>query len=155
MIMFHRLKISLVSLAGVVFTLVAPGVVAWAGTPETVIIVYKTHFDIGYTAMAQDVVHEYRTEMADRVLDAIEQNAQQPKDQRFVWTLSGWPMTQILGEGQAPERREKIEKALRDGSLVVHAYPFTTHTETAELEGLVRGLGVSSALDRKYGLPLS
>ncbi|MBX7257361.1 MAG: hypothetical protein K1Y02_13440, partial [Candidatus Hydrogenedentes bacterium] len=42
-----------------------------------------------------------------------------------------------------------------DGSLVVHAYPFTTHTETAELEGLVRGLGVSSALDRKYGLPLS
>lgn len=131
------------------------GGVAAAAVPETVIIVYKTHFDIGYTAMARDVVHEYRTEMADRVLDAIEQNAQQPKDQRFVWTLSGWPMKQILGEGQSPERRQKIEQALRDGSLAVHAYPFTTHTETAELEDLVRGLGISSSLDRQYGLPLS
>jgi alpha-mannosidase len=122
---------------------------------ETVIIVYKTHFDIGYTAMARDVVHEYRTEMADRVLDAIALNSKQPKEQQFVWTLSGWPMKQILWEGQTPERREKLEQALRDGNLTVHAYPFTTHTETAEPEDLVRGLGVSSALDRQFGLPLS
>lgn len=122
---------------------------------KTVIIVYKTHFDIGYTAMARDVVHEYRTEMADRVLDAIAVNSQQPKDQQFVWTLSGWPMKQILWDGQTPERRKKLEQALRDGNLTVHAYPFTTHTETAELEDLVRGLGISSALDRQYGLPLS
>ena len=122
---------------------------------ETVIIVYKTHFDIGYTAMARDVLHEYRTEMADRVLDAIEVNSRQPKEQQFVWTLSGWPMKQILWEGQTPERREKLEQALRDGNLVVHAYPFTTHTETAEPEDLVRGLGISSAIDRQFGLPLS
>ena len=50
---------------------------------ETVIIVYKTHFDIGYTAMARDVLHEYRTEMADRVLDAIEVNSRQQKEQQF------------------------------------------------------------------------
>lgn len=122
---------------------------------ETVIIVYKTHFDIGYTAMARDVLHEYRTEMADRVLDAIEINIQQPKDQQFVWTVSGWPMKQILWDGQTPERREKLEQALRDGNLAVHAYPFTTHTETAEPEDLVRGLGISSAIDRQFGLPLS
>ena len=104
---------------------------------ETVIIVYKTHFDIGYTTMAREVVHEYRTDMADRVLDAIKKNSQQPKEQQFVWTLSGWPMKQILWEGQPPERRQKIEQALRDGNLAVHAYPCTTHTETAELEDLV------------------
>ena len=122
---------------------------------ETVIIVYKTHFDIGYTTMAREVVHEYRTDMADRVLDAIEKNSQQPKEQQFVWTLSGWPMKQILWDGQPPERRQKIEQALRDGNLSVHAYPFTTHTETAELEDLVRGLNISSALCRQFGLPLS
>ncbi|MFA6244874.1 MAG: hypothetical protein WC655_28275, partial [Candidatus Hydrogenedentales bacterium] len=149
------IRFSFTAFIGVLFAMAVPCVCSWAGAPETVIIVYKTHFDIGYTAMARDVVHEYRTEMADRVLDAIEQNARQPRDQRFVWTLSGWPIKQILGEGQSPERRQKIEKALRDGSLAVHAYPFTTHTETAELEDLVRGLGVSSALDREFGLPLS
>ncbi len=122
---------------------------------KTVVIVYKTHFDIGYTARARDVVHEYRTEMADRVLDAIEVNIRQPRDQQFVWTLSGWPMKQIIWEGQTPERRQKIEQAIRDGNLAVHAYPFTTHTETAELEDLVRGLNISSTINRRFGQPLS
>ncbi len=122
---------------------------------ENVIIVYKTHFDIGYSSTVHDVVHEYRTEMVDRVLEAIEQNSHQPKEKQFVWTVSGWPMKQMLWEGQAPERRLKIEQAIRDGNLVVHAFPFTTHTETAEMEDLVRGLNISSTISRKFGQPLS
>ena len=121
---------------------------------KEVIVVYKTHFDIGYSALARDVIHEYRTEMVDRVLDAIEQNRHQAKEQQFVWTVSGWPMKQILWHGQAPDRRQKIENAIRSGNLVVHAYPFTTHTETAQMEDLVRGLGHSSSIARTYGLPL-
>ncbi|HEY5910398.1 MAG TPA: hypothetical protein VJA21_07315 [Verrucomicrobiae bacterium] len=31
-----------------------------------VIVVFKTHFDIGYTAMASNVVQRYRTKMIDR-----------------------------------------------------------------------------------------
>jgi hypothetical protein len=120
-----------------------------------VIIVYKTHFDIGYSSTVHDVVHEYRTEMVDRVLEAIEKNSTQPKEKQFVWTVSGWPMKQMLWEGQAPGRRAKIEQAIRDGNLVVHAYPFTTHTETGEMEDLVRGLNISSTIARKYGKPLS
>lgn len=143
------------SFAFVGLVLVSVDSLAETSALETVVIVYKTHFDIGYTTMASEVVHEYRTEMADRVLDAIDQNRQQPKEQQFVWTLSGWPMKQILWEGQPPERRQKLEQALRDGNLAVHAYPFTTHTETSELEDLVRGLNVSSTLDRQFGLPLS
>ena len=62
-----------------------------AKTPlEQVIIVYKTHFDIGYSALARDVVHQYRTAMVDRVLDAIERDKDDPKEQQFVWTVSGW-----------------------------------------------------------------
>lgn len=120
-----------------------------------VIVAYKTHFDIGYTATAQDVVHEYRTEMADRLLNAIEVNKKQPKDKQFVWTVSGYPMQQILWEGQASERRAKIEQAIRDGNIAVHALPYTLHSETAEAEDIVRGLGLSSALARKFGKPLS
>jgi len=124
----------------------AAGAAAPKAGLQNVVIVYKTHFDIGYTTTAGEVVHEYRTEMADRVLDAIERNSRQPKEQQFVWTLSGWPMKQILWEGQSPERRQRLEQAIRDGNLAIHAYPFTTHTETAEPEDLVRGLGISSTL---------
>jgi hypothetical protein len=64
-------------------------------------------------------------------------------------------MKQILWEGQSPERRQKIEQAIRDGNLAIHAFPFTMHTETSDLEDLVRGLNISSSLARKYGKPLS
>ncbi len=120
-----------------------------------VIIVYKTHFDIGYSGRAQEVIHSYRTAMADRLLDVIEKNSHQPKENQFVWTLSGWPMKQILWEGQAPERKDKIEQAIRNGNIVVHAFPFSMHTETSDLEDMVRGLNISSVLNRKYGQPLS
>ena len=120
-----------------------------------VVIAYKTHFDIGYTARTSEVVQEYRTEMADRLLEAIERNSREPKEKQFVWTVSGWPMKQILWDGQSAERRAAIEKAIREGNLAIHAYPFTTHTEIAELEDLVRGLNISSTLCRQYGRPLS
>lgn len=122
---------------------------------EQVIIVYKTHFDIGYSETVQQVLHDYRTSMCDKVLEAIDKNKNQPKDKQFVWTISGWPMKQILWEGQSPERKQKIEQAIRDGNLAIHAFPFTMHTETSDPEDLVRGLNISSSLARKYGQPLS
>jgi len=121
---------------------------------ENVIIVYKTHFDIGYSETVQQVVHDYRTSMLDRVLEAIEENNNQVKEKQFVWTLSGWPMKQILWDGQTPWRKKKLEQAIIDGNLVVHALPFTIHTETSELEDMVRGLNISSTLARKYNQPL-
>lgn len=142
-------------ISALIFTSVQGQVSQSKNAVEQVIIVYKTHFDIGYSSTVHDVVHEYRTEMVDRVLEAIEKNSHQPKESQFVWTVSGWPMKQMLWEGQAPERRQKIEQAIRDGNLVVHAYPFTTHTETAEMEDLVRGLNISSTISRQFGQPLS
>lgn len=124
-------------------------------TVKNVIIVYKTHFDIGYSELVQQVVHDYRTSMADQVLKAIDVNSSQPKEKQFVWTVSGWPMKQILWDGQVPERKSKIEKAIADGNLAVHALPFSMHLESAEPEDLVRGLNFSSTLARKFGKPLS
>jgi len=121
---------------------------------KEIVIVYKTHFDIGYTQLARDVCHQYRTEMADKVLEAIERNADQPKAKQFVWTLSGYPMSQILGPEQAPDRREKISRAIRSGNLAVHALAFSMHDETFEPEDLVRSLGWSSAIAREHELPL-
>lgn len=122
---------------------------------ENVIIVYKTHFDLGYSERIQQVVHDYRTSMADRLINAIEINSNQPKDRQFVWTIPGWPMKQIIWDGQEPSRKKKIEQAVADGNLSVHAWPFTMHTETSDLEDLVRGMNISSSIARKFNKPLS
>ena len=119
-------------------------------------VVFKTHFDLGFTDLPENVFNRYRVEMMERSLYVIEKNAQQSPDKRFSWTVAGWPLkAQILGPLQSPERIVRIEKAIREGSLAVHALPFTTHTESLDYEELVRGLGYSSSISRAYGLPLS
>ena len=35
---------------------------------EEVVVVFKTHFDIGYTDLARNVVNRYRTSMIDNAL---------------------------------------------------------------------------------------
>jgi len=118
-------------------------------------VVFKTHFDLGFTDLPENVFARYRGEMMDNALNIIEKNASQPKEKRFAWTVPGWPLyAQILGPLQNPERRARIEKAIREGSIVVHGLPFSMHTESLDYEDLVRGLGYSSMIARKYGQPL-
>ena len=124
------------------------------GGLEQVVVVFKTHFDIGYTDLPRRVVDRYRTSMIDKALEVCEHTRALPPEHRFVWTVPGWPMAQILWPGQTPERRERIVQAIRDGRLVWHALPATTHTESLDLEDLVRGLRFSSELSRSLGLPL-
>ncbi len=121
---------------------------------EQVVVVFKTHFDIGYTQLAREVVERYRTSMIDKALDVCDHTDKLPPANRFVWTLSGWPMTQILWPGQTPQRRARIEKAIRQGRLVWHALAGTTHTESMGVEDLVRSLEFSSRLARQFGQPL-
>jgi hypothetical protein len=57
---------------------------------EEVVVVFKTHFDIGYTDMGSNVVQTYRTTMIDQALDVVDQNRDLPASQQFVWTIPGW-----------------------------------------------------------------
>ena len=122
---------------------------------DQIIVVFKTHFDIGYTDMASNVVARYRTTMIDKALEVVDQNRDLPPAQQFAWTVPGWPMHQILDwPEQTTDRKRRVEQALKDGRFVVHGLPFSTHTEMLEPEELVRGLGYSSRLTRALGLAL-
>ncbi|HNS20889.1 MAG TPA: glycoside hydrolase family 38 C-terminal domain-containing protein [Sedimentisphaerales bacterium] len=137
-------------LCGLMVPTIAPAEV------REVIITFKTHFDIGYTDLASNVVQRYRTTMIDQALRVVDQNRGLPPEQQFVWTIPGWPMAKILEDwdGQTAERKQQILLAFKDGRFVVHGLPFTTHTELLEPEDLVRGLGFASRLCREAGLPL-
>ncbi|MCX7047215.1 MAG: hypothetical protein NTX50_17220 [Candidatus Sumerlaeota bacterium] len=123
-------------------------------TLKEVIIVTKTHLDIGYTDLIERVLTRYRTSMVDVALKNCEEARALPPEQRFVWTLPGWAGTQILWPGQTPERREGILRAFREGRFVTHALPFTMHSESLEVEEITRGLRYASDLARMLGQPL-
>ena len=118
-------------------------------------VVFKTHFDLGFTDLAENVFTRYRVEMMDNALKIIERNRNMPAEKRFTWTVPGWPLyAQILGPKQEPARRAAVERAIREGYLAVHALAATSHTESLDAEDLVRSLGFSSKVARTYGRPL-
>ena len=123
---------------------------------KRVILVFKTHFDIGYTDMAAAVVERYRTSMIDSALEVVDDSRGLPDERKFAWTIPGWPMAKILEdwEGQTAERKRRVKEAFREGRFVVHGLPFTTHTETLSEEDLVRGLSYTTNLCRAAGLEL-
>ena len=127
-----------------------------ASPVREVIVVFKTHFDIGYTDMASKITDRYRTTFMDGALDVVDQSQGLPPERQFAWTIPGWPMHKMLQDwpGQTPERQQRIRRAVRDGRFVVHALPFTTHTELLEPEDLVHGLSYASDLSRQSGLEL-
>ena len=149
------MKIRILTLVRMLALALAVNVTIDASNVTQVVVVFKTHFDIGYTDMAENVVQRYRTTMIDDALAVVDQNRTLPPAQQFVWTVPGWPMHQIVDwPEQTPERKRRVEQALKDGRFVVHALPFSTHTESLELEDLVRGMGFASRITRALGLDL-
>lgn len=120
---------------------------------EDIIIVFKMHFDIGYTDWSESILQKYTTSMMDETLRSVEETGKLPKEDQFVWTLPGWPMKYIM-ENTSEVYKSGIEKALKDGRFKVHALPFTFETESSDLETLVRGMSYSSQINRKYDQPL-
>ena len=117
-------------------------------------VAFKTHFDIGYTDTIENVLRKYRVTMMDNALKIIEQDRQLPPEQRFAWMLPGWGLKHILGPLQDPSRKVRIEQAIREGALYPGAIPASLHSETEDLEDMVRGVGYASQIARQYGRPL-
>ena len=128
-----------------------------SGGVKQIIVVCKTHFDIGYSHRVKDVVAYYRTTMIDRALDVMEQAKELPPKQRFVWTSPGWVMQKVVEdwEGQTGERRQKLDTAMRSRQFVTHALPFSIEAELVEPEEFARGYIFADAVSRRYGLPLA
>ena len=121
---------------------------------QEIVVVFKTHFDIGYTDLVTNILTRYRTQFVDGAMKLIDDSRSLPPEQQFVWTVPGWPLKEMLWPGQTPERREKILRAVKEGRLAVHALPFSLQTESLDLEDLVRGLKFSADVARENGLPL-
>ena len=129
------------------------------GNVEEIIIVIKTHFDIGYTHRVKDIIQLYRTGMIDHAMNIMDQSQKLPAEQQFAWTGPGWVMSKALEDwdGQTPERRKRIDDYVKSGRFQFHALPFSLESDACEPEEMARGFIFSSNLSRKYGkaLPLS
>ena len=81
------------------------------GQADQVIVVCKTHFDLGYTHRVKDLLDYYRTTMIDRALGIMDASKDLPPAQQFVWTSPGWVMEKVLEDiaFEAPDLQEKVQ----------------------------------------------
>src|SRR5512133_675361 len=126
---------------------------AYTGPVTDIIVVFKMHFDIGYTQWAEGVLQQYSGPMLSKTLQAIEATSGLPEAEQFVWTVPSWPLKYML-ENCSPELKPGLEKAIREERIIPHALPFTFETEASDLENLVRGLQYASDINRQFGLQL-
>ncbi|MCL2479264.1 MAG: hypothetical protein FWF22_07170, partial [Treponema sp.] len=116
------------------------------------IIVFKTHVDIGFTDLAQNVVKKYCEKLLPLAVDVCEQTQQNGENGRYTWTLPSWMMKQYVDSALVPpDLGERVRKLIKKSQLVWHSLPFTTHTEFTGLEEFIRGLLISKKLSDEFG----
>ncbi|MBR5870005.1 MAG: DUF5054 domain-containing protein, partial [Clostridia bacterium] len=109
-----------------------------------VLLVFKTHLDIGFTDYAGEVRQKYLNEYLPAAVRVAREN--EHTDHRFVWTTGSWLIHEALKQDDGT-----LDAAIRDGLIVWHALPFTTHTEYMNPALFSAGLDIAAKLDARYG----
>jgi hypothetical protein len=113
-----------------------------------IIVVFKTHLDIGFTDLARNVVARYMKDFIPGALELAKKTRLSPN--RFVWTTGSWLAYRFLADADR-KGRKMMEEAIEAGDFHWHALPFTTHTEILDPDLFRLGLEFSRRLDRRFG----
>ncbi|MBE6773720.1 MAG: DUF5054 domain-containing protein [Ruminococcaceae bacterium] len=114
---------------------------------KKVFVVSKTHLDLGFTDYAENIRQKYIDTFIPGAIDLAEKVNTDGK-KNFIWTTGSWIIKEALN---APKGKEKLEKALREGNIVPHAMPFTTHSELIDADLLDFGLSITDKIDEIRG----
>ncbi|HWQ06907.1 MAG TPA: DUF5054 domain-containing protein [Feifaniaceae bacterium] len=114
-----------------------------------VIVVSKTHLDVGYTDYAQNVLNRYVDSFIPGAVElAFAVNT--PEQKRFVWTTGSYLIYYYLSHA-GEQAAARLREALRLGYVRYHALPLTTHTELLSTELLGYALSIGKRLDAEFG----
>ncbi len=127
-----------------------PNAARSGGGLQKIFVVFKTHVDVGFTGLVEEVLDSYARVMIPRAMDACRESRGAP-GHRFAWTLPAWPLTDSLARLHGSPLGEELEKLVAEGRIAWHALPFSTHTELFGLEDLIRGLYTGRALGERFG----
>ena len=115
-----------------------------------VYVVFKTHLDVGFTDLSSVVTENYATEFIPKALEVSEKLDAENTSEKYVWTTGSWLIWKFL-QTASPHDVKRLETAIRKGSIVWNAVPYTVESETMNRDLLETCLSLSLRLDKKYG----
>jgi hypothetical protein len=116
---------------------------------KRVLVMFKCHLDVGFIDTQANVVKKYFDVHFPRAIQTAAALRNEGRD-RFVWTTGSWLIYQYLEKAAAADR-QRMEKAIAAGDIAWHALPFTWQTELMGRSLIAGGVGLSKALDRRFG----
>lgn len=115
-----------------------------------IILAFKTHFDIGFTKLASEIIAQYSGKMLPDVVATCNGTADMGK-LRYVWTMPSWPLKVM--QDCTPDMRKELDRLVRDGQIAFHALPYTSHTDFCGMADTIQGLRYGTSLSEEYGVP--
>lgn len=116
---------------------------------KELIVVSKTHLDLGFTDTAENIKKKYLTEFIPAAIDTAE-TLNRDGEKRFVWTTGSWILKEAL-HSDDENLRKRLSEAIKRGDIAPHALPFTTHTELTDKDLLCYGLSLVDEIDAIAG----
>ncbi len=116
--------------------------------PKRVIIVSKTHLDLGFTDYAESIKSKYFQDFLPTAIKIAKKVNYCSK--KFVWMTGSWLLHEALNHGNE-ELRASLIGSLEKGDIVAHALPFTTHTELLDEDTLEYALSLIDDIDKITG----
>lgn len=116
---------------------------------KRVLVMFKCHFDAGFVDTQTAVVHKYFNEYFPRAIETA-RAANAGGKRRYVWTTGSWLLYEYLDQA-GPAERKAMEEAIGRGDIAWHALPFTWWSEMLSQSLMEGGIGISEALDRRFG----
>mgnify|MGYP004557036891 FL=1 len=112
---------------------------------KEVLVIFKTHLDIGFTDLAKNVKKHYINTFIPNAIKV----GYELKDTNtpFIWTTGSYLIWEALKE----DKDQTLTKAIKDGIISWHGLPCTTHTELMSRQMFEYGLSLSQKLDRLFG----
>lgn len=116
---------------------------------KKIIVIFKTHLDIGFTELSARVIEKYNKEYIPNALSVGEKLRNLNRSEGFTWTTGSWLIHQYLKQATKEEYR-RMCAGIKSGIISWHALPFTLHSEFASKELYNYGLSLTRKLDREF-----
>ncbi len=117
---------------------------------KKVYVIFKTHFDLGYTELSSTIEQIYINNFIPKAIDLADQLRAEGGNERYVWTTGAWLIDAYMRQA-SPEAMQKLDMAINRGDIVWNAAPYTFESESVSKDMFESMLKLSQRLDSKYG----
>ncbi|MBK5201818.1 MAG: DUF5054 domain-containing protein [Spirochaetaceae bacterium] len=110
-------------------------------------LVFKTHLDIGFTDLSENVISEYLNQYIPKAIKTIKEL--ENREEKLSWITGSWLIDYYL-KNSSKEKVAELEAMIQKGYIGYHGLPFTTHTELMNARLFNYGLSLYKNMDAKF-----